>query len=70
MKCWNQDNDLLSGKIVLLENVDGEYIALSVVDDYKYRPHELSGKSLYEFMKDQSTPKQKRKNPRVKDMKM
>ena len=50
LKSWNQDNDLQSDKIILLKNVDGEYIGLSVVDDYKYRPHELSGKSLYEWI--------------------
>jgi len=30
------------------ENVDGEFIGLSTVDDYIYRPYELSDKSLYE----------------------
>jgi hypothetical protein len=50
LKSWNQDSDWQSDKIILLKNVDGEYIGLSVVDDYKYRPHELSGKSLYEWI--------------------
>src|SRR6202167_2752778 len=38
----------ISDKVILLKNVDGDYIGLSIVDDYKYRPYELSDKSLYE----------------------
>src|SRR6202050_523170 len=50
LKAWKQDSDLQSDKVILLKNVDGEYIGLSIVDDYKYRPYELSDKSLYEWV--------------------
>ena len=50
MKAWKQDSEVQPDKVILLKNVDGEYIGLFVVDDYKYRPHELSGKSLYEWI--------------------
>ena len=35
---------------ICLKNVDGKYIGLSTVDGYKYRPYELSDKSLYEWI--------------------
>ena len=73
LKSWNQDSDLQSDKIILLKNVDGEYIGLSIVDDYKYRPHELSGKSLYEWIQIYERLKRTKaehKKTRVKDMKM
>ena len=47
LKAWKQDSEVQPDKVILLKNVDGEFIGLSIVDDYKYRPHELSGKSLY-----------------------
>jgi len=37
-------------KVILLRNVDGKYIGLSMVNDYIYRPYELSDKSLYEWI--------------------
>ena len=48
LKAWKQEDDVQSDKVVLLKNVDGKYIGLSMVDDYKYRPYELNDKSLYE----------------------
>ena len=36
--------------ILMLTNVDGEFIGLSIVDDYKQRPNEQSDKSLYEWI--------------------
>ena len=39
-----------SDKVILLKNVDGEYIGLSTADDYMYWPYELSDKSLYEWI--------------------
>ena len=50
LKAWKQDDDVRSDKVVLLKNVDGEYIGLSMVDDYMYRPYELNEKSLYEWI--------------------
>src|ERR1700677_4888162 len=50
LKAWKQDSDVQSDKVILLKNVDGEFIGLSIVDDYKYRPYELSDKSLYEWI--------------------
>src|ERR1700733_2610171 len=50
LKAWKQDSDVQSDKVILLKNVDGEFIGLSTVDDYKYRPYELSDKSLYEWI--------------------
>jgi len=37
LKSWKQESDVQSDKVILLKNVDGEYIGLSTVDDYKYR---------------------------------
>jgi hypothetical protein len=37
LKTWKQDSDVLSDKVILLKDVDGEFIGLSIVDDYKYR---------------------------------
>ena len=48
LKAWRQDSDVQSDKFILLKNIDGEFIGLSMVDDYMYRPYELSDKSLYE----------------------
>ena len=39
-----------SDKVILQKTQDGEYIGLSTVDDYKYRPYELNDKSLYEWI--------------------
>jgi hypothetical protein len=50
LKTWKQDSDVQSDKVVLLKNVDGEYIRLLMVDNYMYRPYELSDKSLYEWI--------------------
>ena len=50
LKAWKQEDDVRSDKVVLLKNVDGEYIGLSMVDDYKYRPYDLNDKSLYEWI--------------------
>jgi PIF1-like helicase len=50
LKAWKQDGDARSDKVVLVKDVDGEYIGLSMVDDYIYRPYELSDKSLYEWI--------------------
>ena len=47
LKAWKQDSDVQSDKVILLKNVDG---GLSTVDDYMYRPYELSDKSLYEWV--------------------
>src|SRR6202167_2696649 len=51
LKAWRQDSDVQSDKVILLKNVDGEFIGLSIVDDYMYRPYELSDKSLYEWIR-------------------
>jgi hypothetical protein len=50
LKAWKQDRDAQSDKVILLKNVDGEFIGLSTVDNYMYRPYELSDKSLYEWI--------------------
>src|ERR1700677_1972578 len=50
LKAWKQNSDVQSDKVILLKNVDGEFIGLSIVDDYMYRPNELSDKSLYEWI--------------------
>src|SRR5882762_2555918 len=50
LKAWKQDSDVQSDKVILLKNVDGEFIGLSTVDDYMYRSYELSEKSLYEWI--------------------
>jgi hypothetical protein len=50
LKAWKQDSNAQSDKVVLLKNTDGEFIGLSTVDDYMYRPYELSDKSLYEWI--------------------
>ena len=50
LKAWRQESDVQSDKVILLKNVDGEFIGLSMVDDYMYRPYELSDKSLYEWI--------------------
>jgi len=49
-KAWKQDSEVQSDKVILMKNVDGEFIWLSIVDDYKYRPYELTGKFLYEWL--------------------
>jgi hypothetical protein len=50
LKAWKQYDDVQSDKVILLKNIDGEFIGLSTVDDYMYRPYELSDKSLYEWI--------------------
>src|SRR5882724_2266956 len=50
LKAWKEGGNVQSDKVILLKNVDGEYIGLSTVDDYMYRPYELSDKSLYEWI--------------------
>jgi hypothetical protein len=42
LKAWKQDGDVQSDKVILLKNVEGEFIGFSTVDDYIYRPYELS----------------------------
>jgi len=51
LKAWKQDSDVQSDKVILLKNADGKFIGLSAVDDYIYRPYELSNKSLYEWIR-------------------
>src|ERR1700677_1825320 len=50
LKAWKQDGDVQSDKVILLKNVDGEFIGLLTVHDYMYRSYELSDKSLYEWI--------------------
>jgi hypothetical protein len=50
LKAWKQDNDVQTDKVIIQKNEDGEYIGISIVDDYKYRPNELNNKSLYEWI--------------------
>jgi hypothetical protein len=50
LRAWRQDDDIQKDKVCLQKNEDGEYIGLSTVDDYKYRPSELNDKSLYEWI--------------------
>jgi hypothetical protein len=50
LKAWKQDGDVQSDKVILLKNADGEFIGLSIIDDYMYRPYELSDKSLCEWI--------------------
>jgi len=50
LKWWKQDSDVQPDKVILQKTEDGEYIGLSTVDDYKYRPYELNDKSLYEWV--------------------
>jgi hypothetical protein len=50
LKGWKQDNDVQSDKVILQKTQDGEYIGLSTVDDYKYRPYEFNDKSLYKWI--------------------
>jgi hypothetical protein len=49
LKAWKEGGDVQSDKVILLRNVDGEYIGLSTVD-YMYRLYELSEKFLYEWI--------------------
>src|ERR1700721_3972224 len=51
LKAWKQDSDVKSDKVILLKNVDGEFIGLSIVDDYMCRPYELSDMPLYEWIR-------------------
>ena len=51
LKAWRQESDVQSDKVILLKNVDGEFIGLSIVDDYMYRPYELSDMPLYEWIR-------------------
>jgi hypothetical protein len=50
LKGWKEDNNVQSDKVILQKTQDGEYIGLSTVDDYQYRPNELNDKSLYEWI--------------------
>jgi hypothetical protein len=36
LKAWRQDNDVPTDKVVIQKGDDGEYIGVSIVDDYKY----------------------------------
>jgi len=55
LKGWKQDSDVQPDKVILQKTEDGEYIGLSTVDDYKYRPYELNDKSLYEGFRSLTT---------------
>ena len=57
LKAWKEGGDVQSDKVILLRNVDGKYIGLSMVNDYIYRPYELSDKSLYEWIQISSRSK-------------
>ena len=48
LKGWKQDSDVQPDKVIIQKTEKGEYIGLSAVDDYKYRPYELNDKTLYE----------------------
>jgi hypothetical protein len=50
LNAWRKDDEVQTDKVMLQKNEDGVYIGLSPVDDYKYRPHELNDKSLYEWI--------------------
>ena len=50
LKYWSQDDNTHKDNVRIHQNEDGEYIGLSPVDDYKYRPHEHDDKSLYEWI--------------------
>jgi len=73
LKAWKQDGDVQSDKVILLKNVEGEFIGFSTVDDYIYRSYELSDKSLDEWIqiyKRLKRTKADRKNSRVQNIKM
>ena len=70
LKAWKQNSDVQSDKVILLNNDNGEFVGLSTVDNYIYRPYELSDKSLYEWIQIYNVQKQKRKNLRVKNIEM
>jgi len=42
------DDDVTVDKVVLLKNVDGEYIGLSMVDDYMYKAYKLNENPWYD----------------------
>src|SRR3984957_6776503 len=50
LKGWKQDSDVQPDKVIIQKTEEGEYIGLSAVDDYKYRPYELNDKTLYEWI--------------------
>jgi hypothetical protein len=51
LKAWKKEEDQdHAEKIMLNRNTDGEYVGVSAVDDYKYRPYQLKNKSLYEWI--------------------
>ena len=50
LKAWKQNSDVQSDKVIVLKNDNGEFVGSSTVDDYIYRPYELSDKSLYEWI--------------------
>ena len=51
LRAWKKEEDQdHAEKIMLNGNADGEYVGVSVVDDYKYRPYQLKDKSLYEWI--------------------
>ena len=57
LKAWKQNSDVQSDKVILLKNDNGEFVGLSTVDYYIYRPYELSDKSLYEWIQISSRSK-------------
>src|ERR1700691_3659810 len=51
LRAWKKEEDQdHAEKIMLNRNTDGEYVGVSAVDDYKYRPYQLKDKSLYEWI--------------------
>src|SRR5215471_8116881 len=50
LKSWRTDENMEKDKVVLLKTKGGEYIGLSSIDDYKFRPYQFENKSLYEWI--------------------
>jgi hypothetical protein len=67
LKAWKQVGDVQLDKVVLLKNVDSEYIGLSTVDDYMYWPYQLSDKSLYEWIQISTRLKQQGRTENISE---
>src|SRR5215471_15584445 len=50
LKLWKTDGNVDKDKVILLKTKGGEYVGLSGIDDYKFRPDQFANKSLYEWI--------------------
>jgi hypothetical protein len=49
LKSWKNDDNIDKEKVVIKKNAEGDYVAYSPLDDYRFRPSKFSETTLYEW---------------------